>query len=155
MAGPTDDAVYPHAELTRRVIGAAISVHRALGPGLLESAYEACLARELEIGGIPFARQVPLPLTYRGERVDAGYRLDLLIQDSVVVEVKAVDSLQPIHTAQLLTYLRLSGLQVGLLMNFNVERLIDGVVRKVVFEEARSKPLHRSRSDREHGHGPC
>ena len=155
MTGLADGAMYPHAELTRRVIGAAISVHRALGPGLLESAYEACLARELAIDGIPFARQVPLPLMYRGERVDAGYRLDLLVQDSVVVEVKAVESLQPIHTAQLLTYLRLSRLRVGLLVNFNVERLIDGVVRKVVFQDGRAARAGGNRSDPEDARGSC
>src|SRR5690348_2413196 len=119
-------------DLTRAVIGAAIEVHRTLGPGLLESAYEACLARELELRGIPHERQRPLPLTYKGEELDCGYRIDLLVADSLVVEIKSVEQMQPIFEAQLLTYLRLGGWQIGLLMNFNVPVLKDGIMRRVL-----------------------
>lgn len=102
--------------LSRAVIGAAIDVHRALGPGLLESAYEECLCHELTLRGIPFHRQVSQPVTYKGVKLDCGYRLDLVVEDRLIVEVKAVDALHPIHTAQLLTYLKLSGHRVGLLL---------------------------------------
>lgn len=118
-------------ELTEQIIGAAIEVHRAPGPGLLESAYEECLCRELEIRGIAFERQRPLPVTYKGIRVECGYRLDLLVAGRVVVEIKAVESLDSIHQAQVLTYLRLGGWQVGLLINFNVPVLKQGVKRLV------------------------
>ncbi len=123
---------YEHADLSSAIIGAAIRVHRELGPGLLESAYEACLAHEFACQGLPFKRQVALPVRYRGIEVDAGYRLDMVVADAVVLELKAVESLLPIHEAQLLTYLRLSGYSVGLLMNFNVPRLRDGIVRRVL-----------------------
>jgi GxxExxY protein len=109
----------------------AMDVHRHLGPGLLESAYEECLCRELEQGGLGFTRQAPVVVLYKGLRLDCAYRLDLLIEDELVVEIKAVDKLAPIHEAQLLTYLRLSGLRVGLLMNFNTTRLKDGLRRMV------------------------
>jgi GxxExxY protein len=115
--------------LSREIIAAAIEVHRHLGPGLLESAYEACLIEELRERAIPFAVQVPLPLTYKGVRLDAGYRLDLLVADSIVVELKAVDQLERVHVAQLMSYLRLSGRTLGLLINFNVARLVEGVRR--------------------------
>ncbi len=118
--------------LTGEIIGAAIEVHRHLGPGLLESAYVACLTRELRSRQIPYKRELPLPLVYKGLRLDCGYRLDLLVQDAVVVEVKAVEALTPIHHAQLLTYLKLGGWKVGLLMNFNVEILKTGIHRKVL-----------------------
>lgn len=121
-----------HESLTSSVIAAAIRVHRELGPGLLESAYEACLAHELLQESIPFARQVNLPIQYRGLRVDAGYRLDLVVADVVLVELKAVERTLPLHEAQLVTYLRLSGLSVGLLINFNVPRLRDGIIRRVL-----------------------
>lgn len=121
-----------HESLTSEIIAAAIRVHSELGPGLLESAYEACLAYELATEGIPFRRQAELPVRYRGTRVDAGYRIDFVVDDAVVVELKAIDSLAPIHEAQLLTYLRLSGYPVGLLMNFNVARLRDGIVRRIL-----------------------
>lgn len=121
-----------HESLTSAIIAAAIRVHRELGPGLLESAYEACLAYELVAEGIPHRRQADLPVLYRGSRVDAGYRLDFVIDDAVVVELKSIEALAPIHEAQLLTYLRLSGYPVGLLMNFNVPRLRDGIVRRVL-----------------------
>src|SRR6059058_3818108 len=104
-----------HQELTEQIIGAAIEVHRTLGPGLLESAYEECLCRELALRGLPFERQKPLPLEYKGVRLDCGCRVDVLAADLLVVEVKAGEALQPIHEAQLLTYMRLGGWQVGLL----------------------------------------
>jgi len=117
--------------ITDQIIGAAIEVHRALGPGLLESAYEACLAFELAQRGLKVESQKPLPLTYKEVRLDCGYRLDLLVEDAVIVEIKAVDTLAPIHQAQLLSYLRLSGCKVGLLINFNVRILKDGLRRLV------------------------
>ena len=118
-------------QVTEKIIGAAIEVHRALGPGLLESAYEACLAFELSDRGLKVETQKPLPVVYRGVKLDCGYRLDLLVDDSVIVEIKAVDHLAPIHQAQLLSYLKLSGCKVGLLLNFNVKMLRQGVSRVV------------------------
>jgi GxxExxY protein len=118
--------------LTEQVIGAAIEVHRTLGPGLLESAYEECLCRELTLREIPFDRQRSLPVMYKGLQLDCGYRVDVLVAGLVVVEIKAVESLQPIHDAQLLTYLRLGGWKVGLLINFNVEKLTQGISRLVL-----------------------
>ncbi len=120
------------AAITAQIIGAAIEVHRTLGPGLLESAYEACLCVELSERGLRVERQVALPLHYRGKRLDVGYRLDLVVEDEVVVEIKAIDALLAIHDAQLLTYLRLSGKRVGLLLNFNVPVLKDGIRRRVL-----------------------
>jgi GxxExxY protein len=119
-------------QITQEVIGAAIAVHRALGPGLLESAYQECLSQELVLRGIPFERQVPLPLEYRGITCECGYRLDLLVAGAVVVEIKSIEAIAPIHEAQLLTYLRLGGWCVGLLMNFNVVVLKDGIRRRVL-----------------------
>ena len=119
-------------DLTQAVIGAGIEVHRALGPGLLESAYEECLCRELALRQIPFERQRHLPVEYKGMRLDCGYRLDLLVTGTVVVEIKAVDRLLPIHQAQLLTYLKLGGWKVGLLLNFNVAVLKQGIKRVVL-----------------------
>jgi GxxExxY protein len=121
-----------HAELTNQIIGAAITVHDSLGPGLLESTYEACLAQELASRGCNVRRQEMLPVFYRGIRIDAGYRIDLLVDDQVIVELKAVDRVLPIHESQLLTYLRLTTEQVGLLINFNVLRLHEGVIRRVL-----------------------
>ena len=118
--------------ITEGIIGAAIEVHRALGPGLLESAYEECLCRELSLRQIPFERQRPLPVEYKGLSLDCGYRIDLLVADTVVVEIKAVESLLPIHEAQLLTYLKLGGWKVGLLINFNVPVLKRGIRRRVL-----------------------
>jgi GxxExxY protein len=118
-------------QITRRIIGAAIEVHRALGPGLLESAYEACLAFELVHAGFNVERQKPLPVVYKEVKLDCGYRLDLLVDDTVVVEIKAVDEIVPIHKAQLLSYLRLLDKRVGLLINFHVRVLKDGVTRVV------------------------
>ena len=117
--------------LSRRIIGAAISVHRVLGPGLLESVYEACLAEELKRRGVPSLTQVKLPVTYKGLEVREAFRIDILVADSIVVEVKAVAALKPVHRAQLLTYLRLSGHHLGLLLNFQETRLVDGIRRLV------------------------
>ncbi len=113
-------------QLTHEIIGAAIEVHRTLGPGLLESAYEECLARELALHGIPFERQKPLPLVYKDVKLDCGYRVDLLVDGRVILELKSVEALAPIHEAIVLTYLRLSGCKIGLLINFNVSVLKDG-----------------------------
>ena len=118
--------------LTGKIIGAAIEVHRALGPGLLESAYQQCLARELEIQTIPFKYEWPLPLEYKGVRLRQGYRMDLLVEDSVIVEVKSIAVLAPIHEAQLLTYMRLRGVRLGLLLNFNEVVLKNGIRRKIL-----------------------
>jgi GxxExxY protein len=117
--------------LTNSIIGAAIAVHRELGPGLLESAYEACLAFELTERGFRVERQKPLPVTYRGINLDCGYRLDLLIEDKVILELKTVDKLQPIHDAQLLSYLKMANKKVGLLINFHSFRVKDGIKRIV------------------------
>jgi GxxExxY protein len=117
--------------ITRRIIGAAIEVHRRLGPGLLESAYEICLAFELRRLGLRVEEQKPLPVVYRDVKLDCGYRLDLVVEDAVVVEIKAIDQLAPIHVAQLLSYLRLSGKRVGLLINFHVRVLRNGLKRIV------------------------
>jgi GxxExxY protein len=119
----------PDDVLSGRIIGAAIEVHRKLGPGLLESAYQQCLAAELEFRGIPFRREVPLPLRYRDVSIDAAYRLDFLVADRVIVEIKSVDAVSRIHEAQLLTYLKLSGKNLGLILNFNALLLRDGIVR--------------------------
>jgi GxxExxY protein len=117
--------------ITGSIIGAAIEVHRALGPGLLESAYEACLAFELVQAGLKIERQKPLPVVYRDVRLDCGYRLDLLVEGAVIVEIKAVDRLLPVHSAQVLSYLKLSGCTVGLMINFNVLSLTNGIRRVV------------------------
>ena len=120
------------SDITGIVIGAAIEVHRTVGPGLLESAYEECLCRELELRNVLFERQKVLPFEYKGIQMDCGYRMDLVVRDTLVVELKAVDVLAPIHEAQLLTYLRLSGIKTGLLINFNVPILKDGIRRLVL-----------------------
>ena len=121
----------PLNNVTSGIIGAAIDVHRALGPGLLESAYEACLAYELIQREMKVEQQKPLPLIYRDVQLDCGYRIDLLVDDAVTLEIKSVDSLAPIHQAQLLSYLKLSGCEVGLLINFKVKLLKQGIVRMV------------------------
>jgi len=118
--------------LTEKIIGAAIEVHRALGPGLLESAYEECLCHELHLSGIAFARQQPLAVVYKGVRLDCGYRLDVVVENRVIVELKTVDKILPIHEAQLLTYLRLGGIRTGLILNFNVPVLRQGIKRMVL-----------------------
>jgi GxxExxY protein len=119
-------------QLTYDVIGAAIEVHRKLGPGLLESAYRKCLCRELFLKGIRFEYERPLPLEYKGIRLECGYRVDIVVGGLVVVEVKSVEALAPIHDAQLLTYLRVGGWRLGLLINFNVEVLKNGIHRKIL-----------------------
>ncbi len=124
--------MYEHQALSHSIIGAAIEVHRELGPGLLESAYEECLCHELSLRSLPFRRQVPLPLTYKGVRLDCGYRIDLIVANTILLELKAVEQTLPIHEAQLLTYLRLSGIKIGLIINFNVPVLKDGITRRVL-----------------------
>ena len=118
--------------LGRAAIDAAFAVHTALGPGLLESVYEACLFEELTARGMAVERQVGIPLSYRNARLDVGFRLDLLVERAVIIEIKAIDALASIHTAQVLTYLRFSGLRLGYLVNFNVNRLKDGLRRLVL-----------------------
>jgi len=118
-------------QITRRIIGAAIEVHKTLGPGLLESAYQVCLAFELRHMGLEVEEQKPLPVMYKDVKLDCGYRLDLVVEDAVIVEIKAVERLAPIHDAQLLSYLRLSQKRVGLLLNFHVRVLKDGLKRIV------------------------
>ena len=119
-------------ELIEQVIGAAIEVHRELGPGLLESAYEECLCHELRFRNIAFARQVAVPVKYKGISLDCGYRLDLVVEDCVILELKCVDKVLPVHSAQLLTYLKLTGKRVGLILSFQVPVLREGIVRKVL-----------------------
>ena len=117
--------------VTHKIIAAAMAVHRAIGPGLLESAYQACLAMEFSESGLRFVEQVDLPITYRGRTLDCGYRLDFVVEDAVIVEIKSVEALAPIHQAQLLSYLRMSNRRVGLLINFNVPILKNGLKRVV------------------------
>lgn len=137
----------PIDSITEAIIGDAITVHRELGPGLLESTYEACLATLLSRRGFKTERQIAMPVIFRGERLECGYRLDLLVERRVVVELKTVATLEPVHFAQLMTYLKLSGCEVGLLINFNVTRLIDGV-RRVVrgYQAPTLLPSHSSAS---------
>jgi GxxExxY protein len=122
-------------ELTRQIIGAAIEVHRLLGPGLLESAYEACLCHELAVRGLRFEKQKPIPLLYKQIKLDCGFRLDLLVAGRVVVELKSIEGLAPVHESIMLTYLRLSEHELGLLSNFNVSVLKDGVRRFIMPRE--------------------
>jgi GxxExxY protein len=119
-------------ELTGQICGAAKEVHKELGPGLLESAYEECLCHELNLKGLNFKRQVALPVDYKGIKLDCGYRMDLVVEGQVVLELKCVDKLSDVHKAQLLTYLKLSGYKVGLLMNFNVALMKKGIARMVL-----------------------
>jgi len=116
-------------ELTEKIIGAAIEVHRALGPGLLESTYQECLAKELSLRQIPFEKEKNLPVKYKGYDIDCNYRMDFVIGGVVVVELKTVETILPIHEAQLLTYLKLTGFKVGLMINFNVKQLVKGIKR--------------------------
>ena len=118
-------------ELSSKIIGAAIEVHKALGPGLLESAYEECLCHELSLQGLRLERQKPLPIIYKGKQLDCGYRLDVVVENKIIIELKACEKIEPIHRAQLLTYLKLSNLNLGLLLNFNVPVLRDGIFRLV------------------------
>ena len=127
MQGSTTDS--PINKVTHRIIGCALEVHRALGPGLLESTYEACLAREMQIADVPFVRQWPIPIHYRGSTLDCGYRADFCVEEKVLVELKAVEQVLPLHEAQILTYLKLSELRIALLINFNVPQLREGIRR--------------------------
>lgn len=135
--------VKPLNAITEAIIGDAITVHRELGPGLLESTYEACLAALLARRGLKMERQVAMPVRFQGERLDCAYRIDLLVEGIIVVELKTVAKLEPVHFAQMMTYLKLSGCTVGLLINFNVARLVDGV-RRVV--RGYDEPSHPSAS---------
>ncbi len=119
-------------DLTGQIIGSAIEVHKALGPGLLESAYEECLCHEFDLRGISYKRQHAIPVQYKGAKLDCGYRIDLLVDNRVILELKSVDCLELIHEAQILTYLKLTNLKVGLLINFNVPMLRDGVKRLIL-----------------------
>ena len=121
-----------YEELTKEIIGAAIEVHKAVGPGLLEGVYEECLCHELKLRNLNFERQILVPVTYKGVTLDCGYRLDLLVEKTVILELKSVDRIHPIFEAQLLTYMRLLQKPVGLLINFNVPMLRSGIVRKVL-----------------------
>ena len=114
---------------TEKVIGCAIEVHRTLGPGLLESTYQQCLAYELSLNKIPFKLECPIPVKYKGVRLDCGYRIDVLVDNRLILELKAVEEIKGIHKAQLLTYMKLAQLTTGLLINFNVRRLVDGIQR--------------------------
>lgn len=132
-------------EMSNRVIGAAIAVHRELGPGLLESTYEACFQYELKKLGVSVRRQIELPVTYKGIKIDCGYRIDLLAENELIVELKSVETLQPIHAAQLVTYLKLSGSRLGLLINFNekvlkrgIRRFVNGIDNKVTSRSSRA-----------------
>jgi GxxExxY protein len=117
--------------LSSRIIGAAIAVHKALGPGLLESTYEECISHELSIGGLSLERQKPLPVQYKGINLDCSYRLDVVVENAIILELKSCEKIEPIHKAQLLTYLKLSGFKLGLLLNFNVILMREGIVRIV------------------------
>lgn len=119
-------------ELSNKVIGCAIEVHRNLGPGLLESTYEQCLAAELSAQGIPFQLQAELPVTYKDKKIDCGYRIDVLVDNALILELKCVGKLLPLHEAQLLTYMKLANIRKGLLMNFNVRLMKDGIRRLVL-----------------------
>jgi len=122
-----------HEELTKDIIGAAIEVHRTLGPGLLESAYEECLCHELHLRGLDFQRQVALPVKFKGINLDCGYRIDIVVKDAVILELKCVEHLLPVHDAQLLTYLKLMNKRVGLMFNFHVSTLAHGgIVRRIL-----------------------
>jgi GxxExxY protein len=130
-----------HDRLTHEIIGAAIEVHRLLGPGLLESAYEECLAHELGIRKLEFRRQVPVPVVYKGVKLECGYRVDILVAGSVVLELKSIEAIAPVHEATLLTYLRLSGNTLGLIINFNVHILKEGIRRFVLKHNETPKEL--------------
>jgi GxxExxY protein len=131
MSSPVLIHKSPINQVTGAVVSAAMKVHSVLGPGLLESAYQACLARERRNRGVMVASQVALPVVYEGEKLELGYRIDLVVENAVVVEVKCVEAIHPVHEAQLLSYMRLSGIPVGLLINFHVARLRDGIKRMV------------------------
>lgn len=127
-------------DISEAIIGAAIEVHREKGPGLLESTYETCLGHELTLQQIPYARQVQVPIMYKGARIEAGFRADMIVADRVLVELKALESLLPVHKAQLLSYIRKTGHPLGLLINFHVRRLVDGVTR-IINDRDSLRPL--------------
>jgi GxxExxY protein len=137
-------------DLTRKIIGAAIEVHRQLGPGLLESAYEECLAREFALRGINYERQKPIPVIYKGIKLECGYRIDLLVERRIVVELKSIEEIAPIHESVVLTYLKLSGNTVGLLINFHVTVLKDGI-RRYIWKEQQQLPTEAAEVIRENG----
>lgn len=116
-------------ELSSKIIGASIEVHKQLGPGLLESTYEVCLGHELKLMGLEVKQQIPLPVIYKDIKLNAGYRIDMIVENKIIVEIKSVDALAPIHTAQILTYLKLKDLKLGLLINFNEIKVVDGIKR--------------------------
>jgi len=124
-------AIMKMNQLSSKIIGAAIEVHKNLGPGLLESAYEECLCHELSIHGMSFEKQKSLPINYKGKRLDCGYRLDIVVENAIILELKSCEKIESIHKAQLLTYLKLSGLNLGLILNFKVPFMRDGIVRIV------------------------
>ncbi|OGW14497.1 MAG: GxxExxY protein [Nitrospinae bacterium RIFCSPLOWO2_12_FULL_45_22] len=130
--GDTEKPIYYDEGLTSKIIACAIEVHRHLGPGLLESTYEECFCHELNINGISFERQKPLPLEYKGIKLDCGYRMDMVVDNKVVIELKCVDKITSVHEAQLLTYLKLSNIRVGLIINFYTSVLKDGIRRLVL-----------------------
>ena len=132
-------------ELTHEIIGASIEVHRLLGPGLLESAYEERLAHELGLRNLTYRRQVPVPVAYKGIKLECGYRIDVVVEEMAVLELKSIESIAPVHEATVLTYLRLSGKTIGLLINFNVAILKDGVRRFVLQHPSEQKELRRVR----------
>jgi GxxExxY protein len=144
-----DDILLLHRDLTELIIGAAIEVHKELGPGLLESSYETCLCHELKLRGIAFQSQLPVPVRYKGLELDCGYRLDLLVKDTVVVELKAVEKLAPVMEAQLLTYMRLLGKPVGLVLNFSEPTLKQGILRRAL-TKSKADLLRVSASPRFH-----
>jgi GxxExxY protein len=121
-----------YKDLTGKIVDSAITVHKLLGPGLLESAYEECLYYELNATGLIVLKQVPMPLVYKEKKLDIGYRIDLMVDEKVIIEVKSVDTLIPVHMAQLMTYMKLSGCRVGLLINFNIPFLKDGIKRLII-----------------------
>lgn len=140
-------------DLTHKIIGAAIEVHRQLGPGLLESAFEECLAREFALRGINYERQKPVPVIYKGIKLECGYRIDLLVERRIVVELKSIEEIAPIHESVVLTYLKLSGNTVGLLINFHVTVLKDGI-RRYIWKEQQQLTTEAAEVIRENGGGP-
>jgi len=131
-AQSTQRKVIEDDPFTRKIIGLAIEVHRHLGPGLLESTYQNCLAHEFQVNGIDFVSEAALPVHYKGCDLDCGYRIDLLVENRLIIELKSVEKVNPIHKAQILTYMKLSAISTGLLINFNVKRLVDGIERFVI-----------------------
>ena len=133
------------SSLARTVIGRAIEVHRHLGPGLLESTYARCLGYELDVAGVPYQAEVPVPVQYKGVRLECGYRIDLIVDDALLIEIKSVNRFHPIHHAQVITYLKLMRLEQGLLINFNVPRLVDGLKNILIGGRAFPNPSREHR----------